>query len=554
MSSGVNSPWWERDPERLESELAQIAEITPVLDRREDDGSLVLEICLPFRADQVPVTVTFRPGHPFLPPILAAPPGTVERHQSPNDGHFCLMDNEDHEWKPSWMAATLVEELQRLFLAFEEGTVHEGELAIPEPVSGYVPESSIVVLVHGQMLGDRLISADGEFVLSEYRPERFVVDSITGVRPTSESLPEDLSRRVHGQQSGRQQSGRWSLVDPPPRPSDLNRLMEAAVQELAEVAEPKRRRAGRGRRNPAGTELWTARTFMEEGPRRGELRRTWIFYRVILDREGSLGSLDIVGTQALSEAKRGDRLKELSGLRDSAFLLVGAGALGAPVAGELAKSGSVELDIVDPGHYDVNNSVRHVLPFSFAGAPKATSVAAWAEGFNPYSNCRGHQFGVGRSDPDQLARLVAGANVVIDATGLHVVTRYLHEVCAAHGKPLVSGALSLGGFGGRVVRINGRSPCFDCFLADAAIPMPLESSREDEMHTPYGCSHPAASCSGFDVSELAANIARTAVRASELTEYPALDFDWAVVNFRPGADRWTQGKLVAGGDCQWCVK
>ena len=73
------------------------------------------------------------------------------------------------------------------------------------------------------------------------------------------------------------------------------------------------------------------------------------------------------------------------------------------------------------------------------------------------------------------------------------------------------------------------------------------------MSTPYGCSHPAASCAGFDVTELAANLARTAVRAAATTDYPALDFDWAIINFRPGAVRWTQGMLKPLPGC-WCTR
>jgi hypothetical protein len=72
------------------------------------------------------------------------------------------------------------------------------------------------------------------------------------------------------------------------------------------------------------------------------------------------------------------------------------------------------------------------------------------------------------------------------------------------------------------------------------------------MLTPYGCSHPAASCAGFDAVELAAGIARTAIRATNSTEYPSIDFDWAVVNFRPGSERWSQGTLTPLPDCEWC--
>lgn len=554
MSSGANRPWWERDPERLEQELAYLVEITAIIDRREESGCLVLELSLLFGSEQLPITILFHPSHPFFPPVLAARPGTIERHQNPNDGHFCLVDNEEHVWRPTYMAAMLVKELQRLLESSAAGTVGEGELAMPEPLTGYLPETVNVALVHGEMLQTDLVATRGQLEVSEYRPHRYVVTSIDGVKAESFRLPEALAERLGIQHSGRSQRGTWSAVDPPPSPTDLARIQEDAVRELAEMAGPLRKHAGRGRRNPVGTRLWTARTFLEEGPRRGEQRRAWVLYVAVLDRKGSLDSLDIVTTQALGEAARAERLRELGGLRDAAFLLVGAGALGAPVAGELAKAGSIDLDIIDPGLYDINNSVRHVLPFSSVGEPKARDVATWAESFNPFAAIRGHQFSVGREEFEQLARLVEAADVVIDATGLHIATRYLHAECTARGKPLITGALSLGGYGGRVLRLSGARPCFDCFLADPEIPLPLAAPPDDEMLTPYGCSHPAASCAGFDVTELAANIARTAIRAAGVTEYPALDFDWAVINFRPGAQRWSTGTLVPLPDCDWCSR
>lgn len=554
MSSGASQPWWEADPERLELELAELNKISPVSNRRIEDGRLQLEISLVFGSATLPVTVQFRQGHPFLPPVLRAEPGVIERHQNPNNGDFCVVDNEEHWWRPFYTAATLVEELKRLLKASASGEVGEGELAMPEPLTGYLPDhDDYVALVHDGMLPIDLTEDGGEFVLSEYRPHGYVVKSIDGVEAATVTLSTDLSERLDVQRSGKPHRGTWKAVDPPPGPADLSSMLEDAVRELEEIAAPIRKRIGRGRRNPVGTHLWTARTFLEEGPHRGELRRAWVFYLVVLDCNGQLGPAAIVTTQALSEAARAERLRELGGLRDAAFLLVGAGALGAPVAGELVKAGSIELDIIDSGRYDLNNAVRHVLPFSRAREPKAPEVAAWAESLNPFAAVRGHQFSVGREDSDKLARLIAAADVVVDATGLHAVTRLLHHQCAAHGKPLVSGGLSPGGYGGRIFHLHGSRPCLDCFL-DSDIPLPLTAPADDEMATPYGCSHPAASCAGFDVTELAANIARTAIRAAGATEYPALNFDWAVVNFRPGAERWSQGALAPLPDCKWCSR
>lgn len=552
MSSGGSPPtWWEVDPERLELERAHLAEIAPITEQRiDEDGCLNLDIALPSGSGSLPVTVRFRPGHPFLPPVLSAEPGTIERHQNPNDGHFCLVDNEEHWWRPSHRAADLLTELVRLLEASAANTVAEGELAMPEPLTGYLAnQADYVALVHEPLLVTELATNGGEFVLREYRPHGYLVESIDGVDAAAIALPPALLERFDPERQGRTHRGRWKAIDPPPAPTDLPAILEEALRELGELAEPFRKKRGRGRRNPIGAQLWTARTFLEEGPRRGDRRRAWVFYQAVLDRQAKLDSAALVTTQALSEAARAERLRELGGLGETAFLIVGAGALGAPVAGELSRAGAGDIDLIDPDRYDLNNSVRHPLPIQLAGEPKSAGVAAWASSLNPFASVREHQFAVGREDPERLARLIAAADVVLDATGLHVVTRLLHQQCAAHETPLISAALSPGGYGGRIIRLTGASPCFDCFLDSPEVPRPLEDPPEDEMSTPYGCSHPAASCAGFDVTELSANLARTAVRAVAATGYPALDFDWAVVNFRPGAERWAQGDLKPLPSC-----
>jgi molybdopterin/thiamine biosynthesis adenylyltransferase len=346
--------------------------------------------------------------------------------------------------------------------------------------------------------------------------------------------------------------GQWKAVDPPPGPQDLAALHEDAFKQLAVEAVRLQKGAGRGRRNRTGITLWTARTFLEEGPRRGEQRRVWVFYVAILAKHGEITQQRYVLTQAYSQRARSERIPELSGLAQCRVLAVGAGALGSSVIGELAKAGCRHIDVVDNDDYDLNNAVRHVLPITRAGEPKALAVARWAKGLNPFISIEPHGLTVGGDDHGEVRTLLEAADVVVDSTGLHYVTRLLHKEASDAGNCLVSGALSPGAYGGRVVALRDLRPCFDCFLENPEIPRPLAEPPREEEVTPYGCSHPAASAAGFDVAELAAIVARVVVQASGRTSYPHLDYDWAVVNFRPGAERWQQGNLMAFSDCPWC--
>ncbi|HST68182.1 MAG TPA: ThiF family adenylyltransferase [Solirubrobacterales bacterium] len=550
--SGDDQTWWELDPERFELELTYLAEIGPVERLPDEEERLVLK--LEVEPDgSLPLTVRFPRAYPFLPPDVSGPIGTTERHQNPFSGRFCITDDQPHWWTPDKRAALVVQEVLSLIAASEAGNVADREAAMPEPITGYLLAGDKTAVVFDAMLEQSLASTEGTFDVLPLSPNAFTVDGIDGICAEPLRTPNRVCTAFGVARSNRQRGRHtWRALDEPPRPRDLVELCANAFEELKLRSQPHQQRSGRGRRNKTGLQLWTARTFLEEGPRRGEQRRAWVFFLAILKKDGSIDEEHIVSSQAFSKSARDLRVPELTALSDCWALVVGAGALGAPAVGELAKAGVGHIDVVDPDRFDLNNSVRHVLSVSAAGEFKASAVAAWAKSRNPYSEVRGHCLAVG-DDDNEIRDLVDAADVVIDATGLHHVTRLLHRQCANSDVPLVSAGLSLGGYGGRVVILRDPKPCIDCFLADESIPRPEEENPKEGV-TPYGCSHPAASCAGFDAMELASNVARAAVRATSITRYPSLDFDWAVVNFRPSGKRWEQGLLEPFDQCPWCAK
>ena len=424
---------------------------------------------------------------------------------------------------------------------------------MPEPVSGYLPSGEFIAVVFDPMLDKDLHSSHGAFEPVQFRRDAFTVAAIEGVHSSTVYAPNRVGKALHVQvDRASKPRFAWRALDPPPGPGDISELCSEAFQELESLSQKHQARAGRGRRNRSGIQLWNARTFLEEGPKRGEQRRVWVFFLATLKKDGSINDRHIVLSQALSQSVRALRVPELAALRDCWIVVVGAGALGAPTVGELARAGVGHIDVIDDDRFDLNNSVRHVLPIDAAGELKAMAVASWAGEQNPFSEVKGHYLTAGEDPHDEVKSLVDAADVVIDATGLHHVTRVLHRQCSINDVPLVSAGLSLGGYGGRVLVLKQPRPCLDCFLSDESIPRPNEEVVEEGV-TPYGCSHPAASCAGFDSTELASNIARTAVRATSATLYPPLDFDWAVVNFRPPGPRWAQGELESFSKCPWCA-
>jgi molybdopterin/thiamine biosynthesis adenylyltransferase len=479
----------------------------------------------------------------------------LDRHQRPGDENFCL-DREDAPWwTPQHTAADLLIHLQSLMEAERQGTVAQYEADMPEPITGQLPYSRDEIVVVPQALLDGILPASSgtlEIVRNPHNRQLWVVHRLLADGcAAQEVVSKDKRERIGLASNIESAKASWRAVQIPPGRPGVERAVEELLATLNQAAVTVARRAGKkiNRRT-----VWAAITFAEEGPRRGEEQRAWVFAQVVVGTQvrADQKTPRLLATQALSPQTRRLRTRELRGLEKARFLVIGAGSVGSHAAVELARAGVGALEIVDDDHYDLNNSVRHVLPISYAGREKADAVADFARGCSPFTKARGHMFSAGSTEnaKHRLLELIRQSNVVIDATGSANVTRLLHWRCAQAGVPLVSGALSPGGLGGRIVILRKRRPCLDCFYTDPAVP-PRDSARAANT-TPYGCSHPAASCAPFEVTELAANLARSAARCVPRLAYPPADFDWAVINFRRNADRWTQGLLVPQPDCPAC--
>jgi len=566
VSSGPDErtrPWFERDPERLEWELTCFREagFTPEQSVLAS-GLLAITSEVTFKGEPVEVRTEFAADHPFVPPHVFGPPDFLERHQDPEGGTVCVVDNEQNWWHPNYPAAWLVERLQQLLdaTAAGEDVVAAGEADMPEPLSAHIPKrENAAVLVPDACLKTDLGASRGRIRLVEVTPHLHTVAELDdGDGRRLGELAHNVRDRLGGE---RELEGLWVELDEAPKASERHDVERTALELVrAETVVPTQAKKKQGRharrRERARKIYFVGVTFFEEGPTRQELRRSWLFFEIVRYSDGAVESTGKpIRAQALSKSVRDGRIAELRGLDECRFVVFGAGSLGGPLAVELAKAGAGRIDVIDGDFYDLNNAVRHVLAVQDAGLDKAPAVAAQAERISPFTHAVAHDWsvGIGTLESELTRRLVEVADVVVDATGSHSITRLLHRRATEAGTPLVTTALTPGGFGGRVLVLRGTSPCFDCFLLaqeHGIVAQPQEGPVSNV--TPFGCSHPAASCAGFDALELGCVATRIAVQASGKTAYPPLDFDWAVVNFRSADTRWQQGGLAKHPACEWC--
>jgi len=509
---------------------------------------LVVETELPFRGGLLPLSVVYPFDYPDVAPTIFGR-SVLPRHQQPASGNFCVLEDSDRDWRPWWPAAKLVDENLRWLLEDSErgaDAVTAGEADMPEPATAhFVYSARAVIVVPDPFWVQRPPTAGGTMTICGTAPSLFL-------KKAGHFGEADGSVARHFDREG-EERGHWTALPEPPSPT----LADDELIDAIEAADPKAfvrlERQLRKSKGAPGVEGWLGLTFSEEGPGRGEWRRAWVFLRVEVDHEGARDVGEKVRAQALTKSERARRTPELVGLDNARVLLVGAGALGSPTALELAKAGVGHLDIVDLDVFDVNNSVRHVLPPIRAGERKADAVAGYAAALNPFVAIEGHNLTIGGWEPesDRLHALVAAADIVADTTGSQSVARILQRHCTEEKTPLVVAGFSRGSHGGEIAIVRPGGACLMCLeLAqrDEDVPTPPEGPGGNVR--PVGCSHPAATGAGFDITELATSTTRAVVGVSGACSYPSTEWDWAIVAFRDDP-RWQTGALSRHAECPY---
>ena len=152
-------------------------------------------------------------------------------------------------------------------------------------------------------------------------------------------------------------------------------------------------------------------------------------------------------------------------LGDASVLVVGAGALGSPVATYLAGAGVGRLGVVDGGNVELSNLHRQHLHFTpDVGVPKAHSAVAKLGFLNPEVVVEPYQASFGPA-------MVVGQDLVVDCTDSFASRYAINAACCAAGVPLVEGGVI--GLSGMVMAIRpGETACYRC-----AFPAPPPSAQ-----------------------------------------------------------------------------
>jgi molybdopterin/thiamine biosynthesis adenylyltransferase len=156
-------------------------------------------------------------------------------------------------------------------------------------------------------------------------------------------------------------------------------------------------------------------------------------------------------------------------LSEASVLVIGAGALGSPVALYLVGAGAGRIGLVDDDAVELSNLHRQLLHFTpDLGVAKAESAVAKLRFLNPEVIVEPYQM---RVDAENAGALVEGQDLVVDCSDSFATRYAVNAACCAARVPLVEAGVL--GMSGLVMSIKpGRTACYRCAFPSAPADAP----------------------------------------------------------------------------------
>lgn len=179
----------------------------------------------------------------------------------------------------------------------------------------------------------------------------------------------------------------------------------------------------------------------------------------------------------------------------SAVAVVGLGGLGGYVAEALARMGVGQLILIDGDTFEEHNLNRQILSSeSRLGTPKTEVAKGRIAEVNSAVDVSTHPVMLAR---ENAARLLAGADVVVDALDRLSTRLVLQESAQANNIPMVHG--SIAGFLGQVMTILPGDPGLRLLYGDGEVP---ERGLEASLGTPAATPMAVAAWEAQEVVKL----------------------------------------------------
>lgn len=561
-------PWWERFPEVLRQEEADLERLggrPPVLNQELLRTASVRQYDVPYTFDGItyPLTVTYSDFHPYFR-VEVITTRSFRTHQHPFAGSLCLIRGGTWNWNVDETATQLIESQMPHLLA--DNAEHPNAGRAPddhndhghvEPFVGYYTYAPRAAIRVDGGWPDAKEAERGTLVIGLDRP----VDPDALRATVLQVLDEDgtILGEAHPAILGGYPdriAGRWCRLPARPDADDPRSALVAAIEVSPELSTAARQPVG------AEHELDVVGVVFTDGIRPGADGNAWMF--VIQGRGPRPPQRSGGGRVAPPRKQVGpyiarafrcgrkdmtERIPALSPLLEKKVVLFGLGGVGAPSAVEFAKAGlgtlaAVEFDLIESG-----NAPRWVVGYQAVGLHKLEGLNQLVRSNWPYTTLelRHLRLGSVRVTPETTSEwrvveeVLEGADLIYDATAEVGINYFLSELAKERAVPYIVASTTEGGWGGRVARFRAGADtaCWTCLMhhevdAPEMIP-PADPDPSTRSVWPAGCTDPTFTGTGFDIATI--SMAGLRLAASTLCEgheaaYPPADWDLAVYEFR----------------------
>ena len=449
-------PWWTRYPGRLRAELRALraASFRYQVDRETfRKGRLALTVRLHYEGVEYCLLADYPDNYPYFEPTVCAPDLQFRFHLNPFHKNLCLLGRKTENWWTQWTLARLLQEqFPKIVEANTKPRALTKDLEFDqgEPLSIFYatqPHSLVLVDPNWQIppnFEGGLLRIGLKYV-SSARIFAAVLEVSTWQNQTICSLSEAMARKFETQFWGR-----WIRVPEFICEDEPSKFDQIVCEKNPQIARP---RWGYQKTEPF---LDVIGVLFPEEIRRCELADGWIFLR----RDGKAPSkrkampkpervgCSLVRAQRCADSELQSRTPESVFSRTKKVAVIGLGCIGAPLALELAKL-SMPLLLVDRDEVEFGPSVRWPLGFSYLGWAKSEALRHFIGKQWPYCTVQPYarKFGEDSTNDEQI---VQEADVIVDATAELGIQRYLGDMAAGLGKPVIMISTTLGGWGGRL--------------------------------------------------------------------------------------------------------
>lgn len=493
-------------------------------------GVLILEFEWPLKDGAVRLRAIFPDSYPRFRPrvnLLADPSDYPKRHCSPLDGNLCLIGRDSRQWRNKWTLRRLLE------LQLEDalsGGGDEDPQGEPEEFwwNALGGNGSYCLVDSSWSLGEatngklRLLYSAQE---ANGRPRVHAL--VLEIRDADDNLIGQWDGPVPSELAhGKRTTILWSYKDEPVLPNSDG----SALLELASSTKLVNPHALNAQKNLLGH--WCAATIykMETGFQINGLG--WLFpYATGPKQSFTMGKqgkgqartgYTVIPTLRAGESDLGARVPAVRLLREKRIAVIGLGAVGAPVALELAKNGCRELHLLDSDIVEPGNSIRWPLGASAWGQGKSDSLRDFIHREFPWCEVIPHIHAIGGFEDDNpecgddsvLDKIMPNVDLAVDATASYGASTLLGDLCRAQNVPLISLYASPPVKGGVVVRFVPQSGCPTCLeiaYENGLIERAPGFGEEGELQQPPGCSELTFTGASFDLQELSLEAVRYVV-------------------------------------------